>query len=546
MIEFSNPAALWLLTLAAPLILLYLLKRRRQDLTVASLMLWKRALEDMRAHRPFQRLRSQLLLYLQLLILVMITAILSGPHLVESSRPSRRWVLVMDVSASMQATDEKPDRFGAAREKLLQALDQAPADDEVLLLSLGAEASVVQPFTGSHNRVRQKLLELQPEDTAGNWEQLAHILEPLMKDRPLPRVIIASDFANFPAELGSKLSLDALRVGVTGDNVAITRVAAEPVLENPDTQQLFYQIRNDFSARRTVDVELLAEDRVLDAYSVEIEGSGALERTAELTVLAPTTITLKLEPADALPLDNDFVLFVTPRPRRRIASTYANPFLLKALGALPAVELAADGPIRIENTSEELQTSPGIYFLTPQPGSPAGRVVQWNSAHPALRFVDAGLWKFAKYSVLNPPPDATILMETSRGPVAYASKSQQGRRLILGFKLEDSNLYQLAGFPVFLQNATRWIEEDLQKPVPALTGPSIRKEGKFQDSSGISGFANFADAGESRILPGRSSGMSAPETWQVARKQDVSRWFLILAVSIVILEWWAFHRRMEL
>src|SRR4051812_41528473 len=101
MIEFANPSALWLLTLIPPLILLYLLKRRRQDLVVASLLLWKQALEDTRAHRPFQRLRSQLLLYLQILILVLITAILSAPRWVERSQLSQRWVLVMDTSASM-------------------------------------------------------------------------------------------------------------------------------------------------------------------------------------------------------------------------------------------------------------------------------------------------------------------------------------------------------------------------------------------------------------------------------------------------------------
>ena len=101
MVEFSNVPALWLLTLAIPLVLLYLLKRRRRDVVVPSTMLWKQALEDIRADTPFQKLKSSLLLLLQLLILVLITAILSGPHLVSSASLSRQRILVLDCSASM-------------------------------------------------------------------------------------------------------------------------------------------------------------------------------------------------------------------------------------------------------------------------------------------------------------------------------------------------------------------------------------------------------------------------------------------------------------
>jgi hypothetical protein len=263
-------------------------------------------------------------------------------------------------------------------------------------------------------------------------------------------------------------------------------------------------------------------------------------------VREPALITLRVKPDDALMLDNEFVLRVEPSARWKVTAAYRNPFLLKALAALPSVELAENAQIRITETSITYQPGPGIYFITPQPGAPAGNIVQWNTSHPVMRFVDAGLWALVRYTVLSPPPDAVALMETSQGPVGYAQQSDQGRRIVLGFKLEDSNLYQLAGLPVFLQNAIQWIEEDLQKQLPSLTGPSIHKEGAFQDGAGHQGYANFADDVESRILPGRPVGLSQSGTQQLPRKQDISRWFLILAVSIVILEWWAFHRRMEL
>lgn len=544
MIEFSNPSALWLLTLAIPLVLLYLLKRRRRDLEVPSLMLWKQALEDLRAHRPFQKLRSQLLLYLQILILVLITAILAEPHIIGKSRQSRRWVLVMDVSASMQATDVKPNRFEAARDQLFLLMDQATPSDELLLLSLGAEASVLQPFTGQQDVVRRKLLALQPEDTAGNWQQLALILEPLARESPPPRIVVASDFAGLPAKLLERIPFDAVPTGNSGDNIAIVRVVAEPLPENPETQELFYQIRNYAPARRALDVELLVDDRAVDAFNSELAPAGALDRTTLFEVKAPVTIKVRVKPDDALTLDNEFVLPVVPATRIRVSNGYGNPFLLKALEALPSVELSKQAAVRIDASTLETSTSPGIYFITPGTGRSAARVVQWNTTHPALQFIDAGLWAFTRVSALHPPADADILMETAEGPVAYARETNAGRILILGFQLEDSNLYQLAGFPVFLQNAIHWIAEGSIRRPPTLTGAANPREGPLQTSEG-GGYVNFADAEESRIQPGKPPGLSQSGTRQIPRKHDLARWFLILALGIVILEWWAFHQRVE-
>jgi hypothetical protein len=71
-----------------------------------------------------------------------------------------------------------------------------------------------------------------------------------------------------------------------------------------------------------------------------------------------------------------------------------------------------------------------------------------------------------------------------------------------------------------------------------------KKEGPIQEK-GLEVYANFADPLESNIAPQVISGNAAVDSGTVRAKTDLSIWFLILLIVIIILEWWAFHRRVE-
>ena len=117
-LQLAAPAALLaLVPLAAAVILLYLLKLRRRELVVPSVLLWRRAVEDVQANAPFQRLRYSLLLLLQLAALTALVGGLAGPFVMTQRLGGKSTVLVLDASASMRAADVAGGRFEEARRK---------------------------------------------------------------------------------------------------------------------------------------------------------------------------------------------------------------------------------------------------------------------------------------------------------------------------------------------------------------------------------------------------------------------------------------------
>ena len=99
--SFFTPSAAWLFLLTLPLIALYFLKLKRPHVTVPSLVLWTRVLDDQRVNSPFQRFKRNLLLLLQLLLLLLLVLAAMQPFFSGKEERGSRLPVLIDCSASM-------------------------------------------------------------------------------------------------------------------------------------------------------------------------------------------------------------------------------------------------------------------------------------------------------------------------------------------------------------------------------------------------------------------------------------------------------------
>ncbi|HOM73375.1 MAG TPA: BatA and WFA domain-containing protein, partial [Armatimonadota bacterium] len=139
MMGFLSPLVFLLaIPLAGVIIALYLLKLKRKERVISSVFLWKQAIQDVQANAPFQKLKKNLLLFIQLAVIVLAVVALARPFARTTGLAGQNIVIIIDSSASMSATDSGKSRFDEARQKALAAVDRMGKGDSILVITSSA------------------------------------------------------------------------------------------------------------------------------------------------------------------------------------------------------------------------------------------------------------------------------------------------------------------------------------------------------------------------------------------------------------------------
>lgn len=158
------------------LVILYFLKLRRRTVEVSTTLLWKKAIQDLQANAPFQKLRKNILLLLQLLVLAAALLALAQPRTTAQSQGGRRLVLMIDRSASMNSTDDTTlrTRLELAKERALEQVEQlrqgdlfgsgSGKADEAMVIAFDAGAEILSGFTSDRAALRDAIGSIAPTD----------------------------------------------------------------------------------------------------------------------------------------------------------------------------------------------------------------------------------------------------------------------------------------------------------------------------------------------------------------------------------------------
>ncbi len=161
-IALALPAAIALFCVPPLIILLYFLRLKRKPMAVPSTFLWKKSVEDLHVNRLMQWLRRNVLLLLQLLTVLTFLYGALGPRTHGAVTGGRHYILMIDNSASMNATDVKPTRLEWAKAEALRVIDSSTDADPGMVIVFNSTAEIRQSYTTNREELRAAVRGVQP------------------------------------------------------------------------------------------------------------------------------------------------------------------------------------------------------------------------------------------------------------------------------------------------------------------------------------------------------------------------------------------------
>lgn len=509
--DWSNMLGGWqwgaLLAVPPALVALYFLKLKRQPLIVPSTLLWRQTLEDLHVNSLWQKLRNSLLLWLQLLLVLLVILALLKPSWQGSQRAVGRSIVLIDNSASMQATDVTPTRLDEAKRRAIELIDQMTGDDVAMVISFADAAQVAQSFTHNRHELRRAVESIAITDRPTNIAEALRAAAGLTQsshstvvndDAPLERsehatVYVFSD-GKFPdvQDLSLRnLSIKMIAIGsTTARNVAITALGVAEREGPSDTRPLFARVENFSAERVNVEVTLLRDGTLLDADKLSLDANSGRGMTFDLTERDDTLeLRIQSDPNDHLSLDDRAIVVLgAPRRSRILLITPGNEPLKLALNtqrAAELVELQVESPAYLDDPRYQAIAALGACELIiydrcvptelPQTNTlsigrvpplanwsvletvAAPQIIDVDTTHPLMHLVEMGDVLLAEGTPLKLPSAATVLIDSDRGPLFAVAPRDTFEDAVLGIELigadkVGTNWPLRLSFPVFVLN----------------------------------------------------------------------------------------------
>ena len=179
--------------LAIPIVIFYILKVRLRRIPISTVMFWQQIFEEKQPRSIWQKLRHLLSLLLQLAFLVLLVLALSRPYLWGQAQDAKRIVLIVDNSASMQATDVQPSRLAKAIERAKGEIAALRTIDEMAIVAAGNQPKVICGLTGHQKTLREALEKLPTGDGPTQVPGALKLAKRLLADHPNGVSVVISD-----------------------------------------------------------------------------------------------------------------------------------------------------------------------------------------------------------------------------------------------------------------------------------------------------------------------------------------------------------------
>ena len=330
--KFTHLWPLAFVILVPVIIIMYMMKQKAKEQKVSSLYLWSEMIKNDRANTPWEKLKKNWLMILQIITLLVLIAALTSPYFLSGLVSSGKACIVIDSSASMKFLyDENQTRFDKAKEEAISYVRKLKNGTEISLITSDKNAILLSGKSQNKNEIIDMIKNLEVSNYPGDASEGVSMAKALALDSKGLQTLVITD-STIDVE-----NLDAMVVDVYSD---IPNVAVEYVSHGFKDSELdvLVKVTNFSNEQVKRDVSLYQGENLLVTKEVEIEANSSEVVYFEDVDMDGSVYFAQVSGKDACDDDNiSYDVLSDGSERRVLLMTRANVYLEKALNLIPGI-----------------------------------------------------------------------------------------------------------------------------------------------------------------------------------------------------------------
>lgn len=471
------------------LILVYIIKSKYTEQTVASTYLWTLSERFLKRKRRPSPLAGIISLILQILAVTLISLAIAHP-IITVPDSANEYCFILDGSGSMR-TDaglvpeegEEPvamTRFEAAKEAIREKIDRAIDGSIFTLVYAGDNTAVIYERTEDKEQALLLLDELQPAYNTLDLTDAIGIAQGYFNENTSLKTVLVTD-----SDYKTAHNIDVVNIASKVDNYSLSGITHTHLGDTLTVTGLVTSFESDRDL--TLSIHLDGAETPAETKTVPVKAGEPTPFSLSAETKSFSSVKIRIAETDAQPLDNEFIIHnVTSENSYNTLLVSERPFFLESVlrSQLDAhidvmtpeeydgrvgyglyvfdtvvplnMTLPTDGTVWMVNVNGNVEGSgytvqgdvnlAKAELLTPSTSSSSATQTLLEGMNGKeiyiTRYVKCGFYR-----------NFTTLLSYKGSPVVFAGVTEFGNReAVIAFDLHDSNLPLLYDYTVLIRN----------------------------------------------------------------------------------------------
>ncbi|MBE6071208.1 MAG: aerotolerance regulator [Clostridium butyricum] len=323
--SITNLWPLGLLSIIPIVILLYILKRKYKEKEIPSSLLWKEAYKNTQANTPWEKLKVNIMMIIQIIIFLILILALMNPFLNFGGKQYTNLIVAIDNTASMSTLYE----YDKSR------LDEAKELSKEYIKSINYNTNnfIIEYDGNSNFQTKNSIDDITQGYGSGDISEILSYIRSLGDGLGEYELLLISDKDIDLGDINGK----AISLANSGQNAAITNMSHKFV---DDKIQIIATIANTGEGDYNGDFSLYNESQLLEVKTIELPKGESITLNYTLENYEGQYIKGELSKKDLISEDNIYYDVIKKlRSKKVLLVTDKNVFLEKGLNGIENIEL---------------------------------------------------------------------------------------------------------------------------------------------------------------------------------------------------------------